>query len=44
MASRRVVHIDADIVLGDAEFLAAEKVRGDLGAVDDVFAGEAGDN
>ena len=36
-------HVDADILLADAELLAAKKERGDLGAVDDVFARQAGD-
>ena len=36
-------HVDADIVFADAELLAAIKERGDLGAVDDVLAGQARD-
>ncbi len=41
LAHRR--HVDPDILLADAEFLAAKKVGRDLGAVDDVLARQAGD-
>src|SRR5271170_4972560 len=36
-------HVDFAIVLADAEFLAAEKIGGNLGAVNDIFAWEACD-
>ena len=36
-------HVDFTVVLGDAELLASEKIGSDLGAMDDVFAGKAGD-
>ena len=36
-------HVDANILFADAEFVAAIKERGNLGAVDDVLAGQARD-
>ena len=36
-------HVDPAIVLVDAELRAPEKIRGHLGTVDDIFAGQTGD-
>ena len=36
-------HVDVNILFADAEFVAAIKERGNLGAVDDVLAGQARD-
>src|SRR5271167_5227047 len=36
-------HTDFPVVLGDSEFLAAPKVRGDFGTMDHILARKAGD-
>ena len=36
-------HVDEDVVLANAELFAAEEVGGDLGAVNDVLAGQTSD-
>src|SRR6516225_7810057 len=36
-------HADLSIILGDSEFSASPKVRGNLGAMDDIFARHTGD-
>jgi len=36
-------HVDVPFIVNHAELCAALEVRGDLGAVDDVFTGQAGD-
>src|SRR6516162_3845661 len=36
-------HVDLETVFGDSELVAPPKVRGNLGAVDDIFAGKASD-
>ena len=36
-------HVDVNILFADAEFVAAIKERSNLGAVDDVLAGQARD-
>jgi len=43
LAFAHSAHVDASVFLADSKFLATKEERGNLGAMDNVLAGKAGD-